>query len=260
VKSLSQPLTAHERLRTYGGVRTLEARARAIEDLLDALRQRCLHGGPAVTALTASSELRWQARQLELEVQELQATLGAGRRRLPPAKERVTPPEPPSMRGTTDVFSVAELVGLLSALHRSGTLTLQTDDSMFVFEFREGAIVHAVTNHANPDLRLGTILVAANKLTEQQLEHSLAATEDGTELLGARLVRTNTVSDDDLRAALEVQVQRIFTEAFALQHARFTFFAGSVSDIALRVTSNTTRLLLEAARQQDEAAAGLDQP
>jgi hypothetical protein len=253
VKQQISQLPPESLIRAYAGLRSLEARAEAIEEVLGNLRQRCLSGGPAVLPdlVVASGELRWHVRQLEQQYQDFHAALGAGAMTDLPER-RSEQREHASMRGTTDVLAVSDLVSMLSNLRKTGTLTLQAGGSMFAFEFNAGAVVHAVTNRANKDLRLGTILVAQSKITEDQLRANLVAGTRDKEMLGARLVRTQTVSATDLRAALEEQVRRIFDEAFALQNARFSFFEGSVSEIAERASLNTTCLLLEAARQHDE--------
>jgi hypothetical protein len=252
VKQISQ-LPPESLIRAYAGLRSLEARIQAVEEVLGGLRQRCLTGGPNVLPdlVVASGELRWHVRQLEQQYQDFHQALGGGGAADPPER-RAEPREHASMRGTTDVLAVSDLVSMLSNLRKTGTLTLQEGGSMFAFEFNAGAVVHAVTNRANKDLRLGTILVAQSKITEQQLRENLVAGTRDKEMLGARLVRTQTVSATDLRAALEEQVRRIFDAAFALQNARFSFFEGSVSQIAERASLNTTCLLLEAARQHDE--------
>ena len=163
--------------------------------------------------------------------------------------------EQPCIRGTTSVLGVPDLVNLLSSLQKTGTLSLQSDDAMFVFEFEGGKIVHAVTNQQKAELRLGTILVAQNVLTEQQLLESIQASVQAKSLLGSHLVHSATVSESDLRAALDMQVRRIFDAAFALRGAQFTFVEGCVSSIAQRTAVNTMELLLEAARQEDEERA-----
>ncbi len=253
-------LSPETQLRSYASLRTLETRVLALEALINAVKGTCLHGGPAaMTELIASTaELRWQLRQLVDHTSSFEATLGVQRSVDPrPEKtERKTEPtEPAGMRGTTDTLSVADLVGMLSTLRKTGTLALQAGETMFVFEFELGRIVHAVTNQGDPTLRLGTILVAQNKLTEEQLQDCLRTTAATKEMLGEHLVQSATVSECDLRAALDVQVSRIFDHAFALESARFTFVDGSVSTIAQRTTLNTVHLLLEAARQRDECLA-----
>jgi hypothetical protein len=242
-------------LRTYANLRSLETRALALEDLIGSIKRSCLHGGDAAVTdlVVAAAELRWQLRQLGDLAGDLEACLGVKRGTEAVVESRREPVETRGMRGTTDVIGVPDLVGLLSSLRKTGTLALHAGEAMFVFEFQEGRIVHAVTNQPDPELRLGTILMAQNKLTEQQLQASLDASAQTKDLLGSHLVHSATVSASDLRGALDVQVQRIFERAFALPFARFTFVDGSISQIAQRTAVNTTHLLLEAARQQDDA-------
>jgi hypothetical protein len=254
-------MSSETQLRAYAAIRTLEARAQAFEAMVGTLKRQCVHGGAAAGTdlIGSTAELRWQIRQLSDHARDLEQALGfAASNSQPTPKDRVREvPEPPGMRGTTDVLPVADLVGLLSSSRKSGTLTLQAGDTMYVFEFQGGAIVHAVTNQADPEFRLGTILVANSKLTEEQLEANLASSSQAHEMLGEHLVRTQTVSAPDLRAALEVQVQRIFEAAFDLRGARFSFLEGAVSQIGQRASINTTHLLLEVARQGDERRRGV---
>lgn len=259
-------MSPETQLKSYASLRSLETRALALESLIGSIKRTCLHGGPgAITELISSAaELRWQLRQVAELTGELEASLGVqrGQDAKPgrPEKPR-DDAEPPGMRGTTDTLSVPDLVGMLSTLRKTGTLALHAGDSMFVFEFEEGRIVHAITNQQSPELRLGTILVAQNKLTAEKLQECLDASAENKALLGTHLVQSATVSESDLRAALDVQVSLIFDRAFALKSARFTFVEGSVSNIAQRTTVNTVHLLLEAARQTDECRhEGIGEP
>jgi hypothetical protein len=234
-------------------------RTQLLEDLLAHLERRCLHGGPGALDDVGKTAVEVQAflRQLGEHANELQTILGCARTAAPLPERRVAPREPNGMRGSTEVLSVGDLVGLLSSHKKTGTLTLHGGDVMFVFEFQTGAIVHAVTNSLGPEMRLGMILVAQNKLTETQLLAHVEASQQANELLGTQLVRSETVSAPDLREALKLQVRSIFEAAFELRDARFTFVEGNVSNIAQRVRLNTTHLLLEAARQCDERQRAL---
>lgn len=247
-------MSPETQLRAYASLRSLETRALAIEELIGSIKRSCLHGGlGAVTDLIASTaELRWQLAQIGDLTGSLESSLGVQRGSDAGQPKRREVAETSGMRGTTDVVGVPDLVSLLSSLHKTGTLALHAGEAMFVFEFQEGRIVHAITNQQGPDLRLGTILVAQNKLTEAQLQECLDASAEAKAMLGTHLVQSATVSEVDLRSALDTQVRRIFDLAFSLPFARFTFVDGSISNIAQRTAVNTTQLLLEAARQQDQ--------
>jgi len=255
------PLSAEDQLRVYAAVRSLEVRTTALESVIGHLKRTCVHGGDGAHGelVTAASEERWQLRQLVAQARQLDDRLGVKRGGEQGPAEHIgerspRKGEPVGLRGTTDVIGVPELVSTLATLGKTGTLTLSAGESMFVLEIQEGHVVHAVTNMGDPDLRLGSILVAQNTLTAGELEESLEASADAKELLGSHLVRSATVTEEDLLMALDEQVRRVFDRAFALQGARFTFLEGQLSEIAQRATINTTELLLEAARQSDHRA------
>jgi hypothetical protein len=249
-----ESLTTNAQVRAYGTLRSLEGRSDAIAELIAAMKQRCLYGGPAalVEIVAAATDLRANLRCFDENAAAIEAMLTTMKKGEPATDRWRDAREQPSFRGTTDALSVGDLVSLLNTTRKTGTLTLQTESSLYVFEFEEGAVVHAVTNAANPEFRLGAILVAQGKLPEDRLRQCLEASARGGELLGDRLLRLQLVSAADLRAALEVQVRRIFDAVFALPGARFTFTEGPVSEIAERSRHNTVHLLLEAARQCDE--------
>lgn len=249
-------------LDVYSVMRSLEAKTRSLCSVVELAKRASLHDGDGdlPELVTLSAEMRWQLRQLDQSVIRMQSALGidaGGEAQRPEsAGEPDRRRETSTLRGNTAVVSVADLLGMLSSLGKTGTLTLQADDTVCVFELQEGRVVHAVTNHPDADMRLGTILVAQNKLSEQQLDESLAQSRARKDLLGNVLVRSATVSQQDLRMALDEQVHRIFVRAFGLQRADFTFLEGCVSKLHQRTSVNTIELLLEAARQLDEQRSG----
>ena len=257
-------------LRTYTTLRTLQSRAEALEANIAQLQRACLNGRAVLEVVATMNELRWQLRKLDELTGLLEATLGtaaptpaprgrgeASRAKTDPKTDPKSDPTEGSelggVRGTIQTIGVPDLVGMICSLQKTGTLTLQGDGAMFVFEFEAGRVVHAITNKHDPAMRLGTILVAQNHLSEEQLRATLAAATAGKQMLGDALVRSATVSEADLRTALDEQVRRIFEYAFSLQQGRFAFLEGSLSTLSQRTSLNTTQLLLEAARLRDES-------
>lgn len=257
VPTMSPSPANDARVRAFGAVHALEAQAHEIEACLAELKRLCLHDGDGASLQAAADDLRALVRQLHEDAAEADLALGVvGEGGRMPDRRGERRAEQRTLRGTTDVVSVADLFGFLSSLQKTGTLTIQAPDALFVFELQEGCVVHAATNLGDPELRLGTILVAQSLLTEAELHEHVAASAQAREMLGAHLVARRTVAADDLRGAIEEQVRRIFDAAFALPAARFVFTEGELSRIAQRAQVNTTHLLLEAARLDDERRRG----
>ncbi len=256
-------LSLDSQIYAFAEIGKLERRVLEIEDLVGVVKRKCLEGvrGALPDLVNATSEMRWHLRQIAAHVFSVEKHLGINGRNMPEvATEPVADPKAPAgLRGSTDTLSVPDLLGLLSNHKKTGSLTLQAGETLYVLEFLEGAIVHAVTNERSPEWRLGTILEAQCKLTAEQLAESLSAVERTKELLGNALVRTALVSESDLRAALEMQVRNLFESIFGLSCARFSFVEGNISSVGQRVSLSTTQLLLESARRQDENSRAPEQ-
>lgn len=252
------PLTLDSQIYAFAQIGKLEQRILAMENLIATLKRKCLvtSTGALPDMVGATAELRWQIGQVTALLLGIEGQLGIKGRSAPTVPQEI-PAEaklPESLRGTTDSLPIPDLVNLLSCYKKTGSLSIRSGETVYMLEFLEGAIVHAVTNESRPEWRLGTILETQGKLTQGQLAESLASIERTRELLGTELVRTARVTETDLRAALEVQVRKMFESIFALQNARFAFVDGSIMNIGQRVSLNTTELLLETARRIDESS------
>lgn len=258
---MAKPTTAQSldsQIYAFAEIGKLERRTVEIEDLVAVVKRKCLDGSMETLPelVTATADLRWHFKQAATHLFYIEQHLGITGRGIPEVRSEAsatTATVPTSgLRGTTDTLALGDLFNLLSALRKTGSLSVQAGDTIYVLEFLDGAIVHAVTNQRHPEWRLGTILEAQCKLTAEDLQDHLEAVERTKELLGDRLVRTECVSEHDLRAALEMQVRNLFESLFGLKFARFAFVEGGLSSMAQRVCLNTTQLLLETARRHDE--------
>lgn len=199
------------------------------------------------------AELRWHLTNSAEELTRLAKSLGD--KGDSPA-EREHRPERRSatdvLRGSTHSLGLPDLIGLLSAKEKTGTLWIRSTDEIFILELLRGAVVHAMSDCPRPDERLGTILVAQNKLSTDRLEDFLGqyCPDDGR--IGEMLARASLVSENDLRDALGWQVRELFQRIFALEHAEFCFREGEISKLELRVSLSTTQLLLQASHPQRE--------
>ncbi|MEZ6016958.1 MAG: DUF4388 domain-containing protein [Planctomycetota bacterium] len=163
------------------------------------------------------------------------------------------PQAPPHFTGTTDVLSIPDLIGFFQVQSKTGVLEIEHKSENFRLEFEKGSLLHAASSKSPRGERLGEILVRRGAITEAHLAAFLSNLQRG-ERLGSALLRLEGISEADLAAAIEAQVLGIFVRLAKLPGCTFTFREGAVDGaLAGRVRHNVTRLLLDSARQLDEA-------
>lgn len=161
-----------------------------------------------------------------------------------------------SLRGSTRFAPIADLLGLLSSHRKTGTLKVTTETEAFTFELVEGRVVHASSDRSRQELLLGNVLIEKKSITPQQLEQFFRSNGGERGRIGDALERAGLVDREDLREALEYQVQRLFRELSEVGDAVFSFHDRDASEIDQRIEMNVTQLLLDCARQSDEARRG----
>ena len=237
-------------------VMELEQRCEQIEAAITQLRNTVSDPAAffALDAIGIADGLRWHLGKSLQNVVALEKALGVNR----PARSKRTQPakgqaEAGMLRGSTRNLALPDLIGLLSAQEKTGTLWVKSKEETFILELLRGAVVHVMSDSPRPEQRLGTILVAHNKISNDKLEEFLKVHGSSGGRIGEMMARTSLVSEDDLRDALEWQVKELFQRIFGLEHAVFCFREGEISKLELRVSLNATQLLLEAATNQDQA-------
>ncbi len=170
-----------------------------------------------------------------------------------------TPPPPPGVddgpctfHGSAPALPVATMLQFLSTQNKSGALQIATANENVTIGMVSGAVVHAVSDATPLDHRLGSLLLKRGALGAEELTDLLAQSyEDGIPL-GQRIEDEELVERDDLRAALEQQVQLLFDRLFAEPEAEFAFYEGSEVRPDVQIDMDMTRLLLESARTVDD--------
>jgi hypothetical protein len=240
----------------FSQVHELERRATQIEAVVAQIKRQLLSSGDALPIpdlIGVFGELEWQLEKSTATLSKLAAEAGIQRRSATSApKDRDNEP-PCGLKGSTKSLRIPDLLGMLSSQRKTGTLTIRAGDENFTLELLRGAVVHLVSNRPRPDQRIGTILVARNRISAERLEAFLRTHPAIDGPLGQALTRESLISEEDLRDALTVQVRELFRRIFEVENAQFSFVDGKVSDLEQRVCMNTIHLLLDCARQKDEA-------
>ncbi len=131
--------------------------------------------------------------------------------------------ERPLLYGDLRIFSVAELLALISSMQRSGSLTLMVPFARKVIHFIDGRIVAAASDV--PDDRLGEVLWRCGMLSLEQLSqvHDLVTPK---KKLGAVLVERGLLSARGLYEGIKNQVLEIVYSTFSFERGEFVFIQG----------------------------------
>jgi tetratricopeptide (TPR) repeat protein len=152
------------------------------------------------------------------------------------------------------------LATVLQNLHQNlqtGTLKLQKDrDEVFVF-VKEGKIA-MLARGAGSETPVGEYLLRAGKATREDIEQAQKRRRKG-QRLGSALERAGTVTDKDVRSAVEQYVEEEVYGLFTWPQGSFDFkdgdapediFDGELRTAELQLDPNS--IILEAARRVDE--------
>ena len=158
------------------------------------------------------------------------------------------------LQGNTLTVSLTELLGFLSFARKTGVLWVDAPDENFLIGLVEGRMMHASSDRTPEGLRLGEVLVHLGHLTRRQLERFLEkCREEGASISGEILLKHGMISEEELHAALRYQVQQLVMRVVGTKTAIFRFREGMEILLACKVDLDINRLLLETARNLDEA-------
>jgi hypothetical protein len=160
---------------------------------------------------------------------------------------------PPVLCGISPPIGLESVFGFLGSLHKTGILRIRTEETTFMISVVRGDVVHAVS-HPRPEAELlGSILVERNAIDRDTLTRFLDTHGSSAGRLGEALNRQELISTEALRAALEVQLQRLFDRLLAARTSEGCFHEGEATLSYIHLRVNATGVLLECARKRDES-------
>ncbi len=168
------------------------------------------------------------------------------------------PPSPDhvlAFLGRGKLVPIPELVGFLGSLGITGILRVSTPDEHFIVEFVDGQISHGEGSRSRSGSRLGDLLIRHGAIDRLTLEEHVSDAPGPK--LGRKLVKAGLVTETQFLHALQMQIQMLFCRLFREKARSYMFWSGPSiwGEQGLRL--NSTTLLLEGARVNDEVADGL---
>jgi hypothetical protein len=161
------------------------------------------------------------------------------------------------LTGQGSVVELPDLIGMIRGQGMTGVLALNMPNEVVKLHFQEGQLVHAFSQNAPRELRLGEILVAQEAISRERMDSLLFCHQDSPQMLGETLMNGGLVNSEQLQSALNHQIQSLFDRIFVhRKQADFRFVPGLPETQAQRAQVNVMQLLLESARAFDERQAG----
>jgi len=168
-----------------------------------------------------------------------------------------------SFVGDLEHLPIVDVIQLLHATRKSGTLCLNSTKGESQLVFRDGCIVSA--NHSNNSVRIGQILVQMNAISREELDKTLAAQNlagDNRVPLIAALIEGNKIKKEDAFKGLETLIEMTIVEVLTWTEGTFELDvdANIISDeyryipekLKLDLHLNTQNVLMDALRIYDE--------
>jgi hypothetical protein len=155
------------------------------------------------------------------------------------------------LTGNLRTMDLPEILQWISMGRKTGTLHLERRSVEKRIAFHEGLIFTSWSN--DPRESLGQFLIRDGRLTEEQLFRALLRAEEEGRPLGALLVGSGLLTEDDLKDTLQAKAEESIYDLFLWPEGRFEFRDGEVpQDTQVRVELGVTSVTLEGIRRVDE--------
>jgi hypothetical protein len=158
-----------------------------------------------------------------------------------------------ALKGTLRDFGIAEILQLIGQQAKSGILHLTARDDEIHITLADGNVVGAESARRQARDRLGNMLVRAEIITNEELEHALDLQKRSLRRLGDVLLDLGYLSMDELREMTALQTTETVYRLFAWKSGNYQFDAQDVEWDQLTVTPlRAESVLMEGFRQVDE--------
>jgi hypothetical protein len=158
-----------------------------------------------------------------------------------------------ALKGTLRDFGIAEILQLIGQQAKSGVLHLESRDDVIHIALADGNVVRAESAGRKARERLGNMLVRAELITPEDLDHALEVQKQTLRRLGDVLVGLGVVSQQDLREMTALQTTETVYRLFHWKSGTYEFEPGEVDWDRETVTPlRAESVLMEGFRQVDE--------
>ncbi len=157
-----------------------------------------------------------------------------------------------ALKGTLKDFGIADILQLIGQQTKTGTLQLTNKGEEVVVSFKDGNIVRAeATSRVSKDL-IGTMLIRAGLLNEQQLDFALETQKRTLQRLGDILVGQGTITVEKFKDMVQLQTAETLYRLFGWKSGTYAFEQVDVEVDSWLVPLRAESVLMEGFRRVDE--------
>lgn len=157
-----------------------------------------------------------------------------------------------ALKGTLKDFGIADILQLIGQQQKTGELVLKERSHAVVVRFKDGNIVSAEVASRQRKELIGSMLVAANLLTAQQLEMALETQKRTLHRLGDVLVSQGVVTAEKFRAMVQLQTSETLFKLFTWKAGTYEFEQKDVDAEDAQSALRAESVLMEGFRRVDE--------
>jgi hypothetical protein len=157
-----------------------------------------------------------------------------------------------ALKGTLKDFGIADILQLIGQQQKTGSLVLTQKQDTVAVTFKDGNIVRAETTSRNRKDLIGSMLVAASLVTEQQLEFALETQKRTLQRLGDVLVSQGVITDQKFKAMVQLQTSETLFKLFAWKAGTYEFEQKDVETENTLTPLRAESVLMEGFRRVDE--------
>ena len=157
-----------------------------------------------------------------------------------------------ALKGTLKDFGIADILQLIGQQTKTGTLNLTNKGEAVVVSFKDGNIVRAEATTRNTKDLIGSMLVRAALLSEQQLDFALETQKRTLQRLGDILVGQRTITLEKFKEMVQLQTSETLFKLFAWKSGTYAFEQVDVEVDSWLVPLRAESVLMEGFRRVDE--------
>ena len=156
-----------------------------------------------------------------------------------------------SLSGNLNTMSFGDLLQFISANQSTGTLQIRKAQILKMIFFEKGRIISS--SSSDPRDYLGHFLVSQGTITEEELRIAMEVQRSSKMMLGKILVMGGKVHEEDMVRFLQMKTEETIYTLFLWDEGEFTFYADEfINRIFVRISLDPQSMIFEGVLRRDE--------